>query len=126
MRYRHISFFLTTDQVRRRVKTVTRRAGWRSLKVGTRLWACVKCQGLRKGERAERLAVIEVTAVSREPLRRLIDEPAYGRAECRDEGFPHFTPEQFVAMFCASHKGCTPESEVTRISFRYVPEDERP
>ena len=57
--------------------------------------------------------------VSREPLRRMVDEPAYGRQECVREGFPQLTPEQFVAMFCASHKGCTPDTTVTRIEFRY-------
>jgi len=30
------------------------------------------------------------------------------------------TPEEFVAMFCASHKDCTPTSVITRIEFEYV------
>lgn len=119
---RLMSFSLTTDQVRRLVKTVTRRTGWRTLKPGTRLQAVRKAMGLRKGEHVERLAVIEVVAVSREPLRRLIDHPTYGRTECRAEGFPHLTPYEFVDMFCATHKGCRPESEVTRIEFRYISE----
>jgi hypothetical protein len=33
---------------------------------------------------------------------------------------PNMTPGEFVAMFCATHKGCTPETEVTRIEFEYV------
>jgi hypothetical protein len=125
MKHRCISFFLTTPQIRSRTKSVTRRMGWAPLKPGTRLWACVKCQGLKKGERVERLAMIEVVEVSRERLRRMTDEPAYGRMECVAEGFPHLTPAEFVAMFCASHKGCTPETVVTRIAFRYVQDGAR-
>lgn len=119
---KHISFFLTTPQIRARTKTVTRRMGWRDLKPGTRLWAVVKGQGLRKGERVEKLCLIEVVDVRREDLRRLMEAPAYGRRECVLEGFPHLTPDQFVEMFCASHKGCTPDTDVTRIEFRYVEE----
>jgi hypothetical protein len=117
---RLISFALTTPQIRSRVKTVTRRTGWATLRPGTRLQAVEKGMGLKKGETVTRLAVIEVAEVSREPLQRLIDEPAYGRMECVAEGFPHLTPAQFVAMFCASHAGCTPASVVTRIGFRYL------
>ncbi len=119
---KHISFFLTTPQIRSRVKTVTRRLGWRTLRPGTRLWAVVKAQGLPKGARVERLGVIEVVDVRREPLRCVLDSPSYGRMDVTREGFPHYTPEVFVAMFCGTHKGCTPESDITRIEFRYVDE----
>lgn len=121
---KHISFFLTTPQIRSRSKDVTRRLGWSTLRRDTRLKAVVKGQGLKKGERMESLGVIRVVAVWREPLRKLIDDPTYGAIECRREGFPDLTPAQFVAMFCASHKGCTPDSAVTRIEFMY--EDEVP
>jgi hypothetical protein len=116
---RLISFSLTTPQIRRRVKTVTRRTGWKTLRPGARLQAVEQAMGLRKGQTVTRLAVIEVTEVSHEPLRRMVDEPAYGRTECVAEGFPHLTPAEFVAMFCASHKGCTPDTVITRIGFRY-------
>lgn len=116
---RLMSFSLTTDQIRREVKTVTRRAGWRFVKPGDRIQAVTKAMGLKKGETVERLRVLEVVLVRRERLQRLIDEPSYGRRECVQEGFPQLTPEQFVAMFCASHKGCTPETIITRIEFRY-------
>lgn len=122
---RLISFALTTPQIRSRVKTVTRRTGWATLRPGTRLQAVEKAMGLKKGETVMRLAVIEVVEVTREPLRRLIDEPAYGRVECVSEGFPHLSPIEFVAMFCASHKGCTPETVITRIAFRYLNEGRR-
>lgn len=57
---RNISFALTTDQIRDRTKTVTRRKGWKFLKAGDTLNACVKCMGLRPGEQIERLAIIRV------------------------------------------------------------------
>ena len=43
---RNISFSMTTEQVRRREKTVTRRLGWSDLKPGTILQAVEKAQGL--------------------------------------------------------------------------------
>lgn len=119
---RHISFFLTTDQVRARTKTVTRRMGWRTLRPGTRLQAVVKGQGLRKGDRVEKIGVIEVTDVRREPLFQMGILHG-GRAECAREGFPEMSPAEFIRMFCETHKDCTPESQVTRIAFRYVDEE---
>ena len=122
---RNMSFSLTTPQVRSRTKTVTRRLGWLTLKPGELVQAVVRGQGLRKGERVEKLAVIRVTHVRREPLCRLTDDVGYGAAEVGLEGFrPHsvylWPPAAFVAMFCATHAGCTPESLVTRIQFVYV------
>ena len=76
--------------------------------------------GLRKGERVKRLAVLRVVNVRREPMRRMTDDVAYGTAECAREGFPEMTPAEFVAFFCASHRGCTPETEITRIEFEYI------
>ncbi|MGN2640598.1 hypothetical protein ACTD5D_31400 [Nocardia takedensis] len=40
--------------------------------------------------------------------------------EVRAEGFPDSTPAEFVAFFCRTHTGCTPESVVTRIQWRYL------
>lgn len=119
---RNISFMLTTRQVRDRTKDVTRRRGWRNLKAGDRLQACEKCQGRRNGKPLVKLCVIEVVNVRREPLLTLLRDPAYGVAECRREGFPEMAPREFVDMFCGSHKGCLPESDVSRIEFRYVDE----
>ena len=122
---RNISFMLTTKQVQARTKDVTRRLGWLDLKPGQELGAARKCQGLKRGESIERLAVIRVVAVRREPLRRLTDDVAYGFEEIRREGFAdHPTlcwPSLWVPWFCGSHRGCTPETEVTRIEFAYVP-----
>jgi hypothetical protein len=32
------------------------------------------------------------------------------------------TPAEFIAFFCQSHKGCTPDTEVTRIEWRWADE----
>lgn len=119
---RNMSFELTTEQVRQRRKTVTRRVGWLFLKPGDRLRAVVKSQGLKKGETVEPLAVIEVVRVHRERLRRLLDDWRYGVEETRLEGFALTElgePSKFVAFFAASHH-CTVDDLVTRIEFRYV------
>ncbi len=120
---RNISFSLTTAQVRAGTKDVTRRLGWEFLRPGDKLMACVKCMGRRKGEPLERIRVIEIVDVRREPLRRLTDAVDYGFAELAREGFADDPvlkwPSAWVPWFCSSHKRCTPETEVTRIEFRY-------
>ena len=117
---RGISFAITTDQVKARTKTVTRRLGWWNLQPGNQLKACEKCMGLKKGEKVVVLAIIEVVSVRKEPLRLMADQLEYGIEECRLEGFPDMTPDEFIAMFCRSHTGCTPESDVNRIEYRYL------
>lgn len=117
---KNISFQLTTAQIRARTKTVTRRMGWLDLKPGTLLQAVEKGQGLKKGEKAVKLAVIRVVDARRESLGRMLVEPEYGAAECVLEGFPEMEPAGFVAMFCDSHRDCTPIRSVTRIEFEYV------
>jgi hypothetical protein len=114
---RLISFSHTTDQIRRRTKTVTRRTGWAWLQPGTLLCAVVKSRGLRPGERIKRLAALRVKKVEREPLRRIL---RHGRPECRREGFPDLAAREFVEMFCRTHRGCQPSSIITRIEFEYL------
>lgn len=116
---RLISFFHTQEAVRKQEKTVTRREGWASLKPGTRLRGCKKCQGRKKGEPIEELCKIEVVSVRRERLNRMVIDPEYGQEECIKEGFPDMTPLEFVSMFC-SNIGGEPSSMVTRIEFKYV------
>src|ERR1700722_16534494 len=100
---RNISVALTEEQVLERTKDVTRRLGWEKLQVGTLLQPVRKGQGLKKGEHATKVgSPIRVVAVSREPLRRLIDDQVYGLAEVVREGFPGLTPQQFVTFFMAS------------------------
>lgn len=118
---RNMSFALTTDQIRNRTKTVTRRIGWRFARAGDRIQACVKCMGLQPGEQIERLCVIRVTDVRRERLDRMASELGYGRLEVAREGFPNLSGSEFVALFC-SHMRCEPSLEVTRIEFAYEPE----
>ncbi len=48
---RLMSVALTTDQVRSRQKTVTRRAGWTMLRAGDQLTVCPKVRGRRAGSR---------------------------------------------------------------------------
>jgi hypothetical protein len=111
---RLMSVALTESQVRARTKTVTRRVGWLMLKPGDHLTLCRKVMGRRKGEPLERITDVEVVSVRREPL------AAITFADCISEGFPAMTPAEFVEFFCASHKGCEPGSQVTRISWRYL------
>ena len=115
---RNISFALTTDQIRNRTKTVTRRLRWLNLKNGDVLNACVKWMGFKPGEQIERLGQIRVVSVRREPLSSMWLEP-YGSNEAKSEGFPEMTGAQFVAMFC-KHMKCDEDQEVTRIEFEYL------
>jgi hypothetical protein len=122
---RNISFMLTTQQIRERTKTVTRRNGWTFLKAGDVLCAVEKSQGLGKGGKIKRLCLIRVKNVKCEPLRSMIDDLDYGFEECEREGFPDVGPNEFVAMFCRSHKKTTADSIITRIEFEYVDEEAR-
>lgn len=123
---RNISFALTTQQVENRTKDVTRRIGWKNLKVGERLQACEKCQGLGKGGKIRRLVVIRVKDVRREPLNSLTGKgkpltqytDRMAKRECVREGFPDMSPRQFVKMFC-EHNGCSRRRMITRIEFEY-------
>lgn len=119
---RNISCFLTEEAVRARTKTVTRRLGWHFLKVGTLLRVVRKGMGLKPGERIVPLAVVEVIAVSRQPLETMtLAETPFGVNEVVREGFDHkkMTPAGFVEMFC-KHMNCTPKTVVTRIQWTYV------
>jgi hypothetical protein len=117
---RNISFSLTSPQFLQGRKDVTRRLGWLYLKTGDILMACEKCMGRRPGEPLVRLGPLEVLSVRREPLSDLLKDPAYGREECRREGFPEMSPEEFVAFFCRTHPPCTRDTPVTRIEFRRI------
>lgn len=111
---RLMSFQLTTDQIRNRTKTVTRRLGWAKLKPGTVLCAVVKGMGIPKGDTVERLAYLVVTNVRREKLNSI------GEDDVIREGFFGINWLDFVRMFCR-HMGCRQGDFVTRIEFRYIP-----
>lgn len=110
---RLMSVALTEDDVRSRTKTVTRRLGWRFVQAGDRLTLCRKVMGRKPGEPLVRIAEVEVVDVRRERLDAVTDEDA------TREGFPHYTADDFVAFFVA-HMRCTPDTEVTRIEWRYL------
>ena len=116
---RNMSFMLTVEQYKARTKTVTRRNGWKFAQVGDVVNGCEKCQGLKKGEKIVKLGKHQWTDLRWEPLRRMIDDPAYGAREVVLEGFPEMTPQQFVDMYCR-HNSCTPETMVHRMQFEYV------
>lgn len=116
---RNMSFALTTPQIRARTKSVTRRLGWMDLRPRTELQAIVKGQGLKKGEHPEKICVIRVKSVRREPLMAMLEGSTYGAVEVVKEGFPNMTPRQFVETFC-DHHGVTYDKPITRIEFEYV------
>lgn len=111
---RNMSFMLTTEQMRARTKTVTRRIGWWNVKPGEVLNACVQCQGLAKGQKVEVITRIRVLRAGAEPL------DAITPVECAKEGFPNLSPRQFMSLFMTTHKGARPETIVNRIEFEYL------
>jgi len=119
----HMSFALTTDAIRARTKTVTRRRAWWGLQPGQLLQAVVKGQGLRKGEHVQKLAVIRVVSVRSERLDALIHDTSYGLAECAKEGYADHPdlrwPDRFAAHFAAANN-CALTDYVNRIEFEYV------
>lgn len=110
---RNMSFFITTAQVRDKSKVITRRLGWLFAKPGDIVNACVKCQGLKKGEKIEKICQIKIISIHREPLYCVDDK------EVSREGFIGKTAEWFVEMFCKANK-CTESTIVTRIEFKYI------
>ena len=110
---------LTTQQVIDGTKDVTRRFGWNHLKIGEKIMACEKCQGLGKGGKINRLRMIEIVAVKKELADEITryDEPS---KECAREGFPDMSPEDFVTMLCNANNK-RPSDTVNRIEFRYLP-----
>ena len=121
---RNMSFALTTCQILDGSKDVTRRLGWLQLKPGDLIRPVRKCMGLQPGEKIQPLRdPLRIVSVRRELLRLMLDDIAYGFDEVRREGFewhPAYRwPSTWVEMFCATHKGCTPDTEITRIEFAY-------
>lgn len=114
---RNISFALTTPQFIAGTKDVTRRMGWLFLKPGDELCAVEKGQGLGKGGKIKRLGTIRVLDVRREKLCAIQSYPRYGLDEVAREGFPDLAALEFISFFCDGHKGCTPNSIITRIEF---------
>jgi hypothetical protein len=114
-----MSFSMTTEAMRRREKTVTRRLGWWDLRPGTILQAVEKAQGLRKGERVKPICLVRVVRVEVQELYKVED---LGHAEMVREGFPDLTPWQFIVMFAkANNLGESAGfAAVNRIEFEYL------
>lgn len=117
---RNMSFQLTTAQIMDETKTVTRRNGWEALRVGEIFQAIEKGQGLKKGERVNRLKVLQCVGNHRERLYMVLADKSYGQEEMIKEGFPGMDPINFVTMYCNANKGTHPGDKVSRIEFRYL------
>lgn len=111
---RNMSFMLTKEQIRNKTKTVTRRTGWRRLKAGEIVMAVEKCQGLKKGEKMDKICPIKIIDVSMEMLGDITPE------EVVKEGFPEMGTIEFIDMFCRTHKGVNYSTIITRIEFEYI------
>ena len=111
---RHISFSHTTEQMRAKTKTVTRRLRWATLKAGETLMAAEKIMGLPKGAKIATIGPIEIISVRTEPLETVLQEGPAGMAR---EGFPGMSPAEYVAFFCKANR-CPPSAIIRRIEFR--------
>ena len=104
---------MTTPQFIDRSKDVTRRFGWWFLKPDDQVMGCKKCMGLPKGEKIERLGLIEIVTTKPEPLNLITPD------EVRREGFPDWSPEQFIQML-VDHYNVDPRKICNRIEYRYL------
>jgi len=110
---RNMSFAMTTEQVRRREKWVTRREGWKFLKPGDIVTAVEKGQGLKKGEKVQHICQIRILKTDNVWLGYIT------QGDVIAEGFPDLNPQEFVEMYCKVNK-CGPVHKVNRIEFEYV------
>lgn len=110
---RNMSFMLTVPQIQDQTKDVTRRLGWWNLKPGDVVNACVKCMGLKKGEKVQKICRIKIVSTRREPLYMIT------QADVIREGFYGWSPDKFMDMFC-NHNKCRRFTFVNRIEFKYV------
>lgn len=75
--------------------------------------AVEKGMGLKRGEKVQRIGLVKVVSVRREPLNTITPEDVIR------EGFPGMSPAEFVEMF-ARHNGCAEDEPVNRIEFRHL------
>lgn len=117
---RNMSFAMTQPQIIDYSKTVTRRDGWLNLKPGEVFQGVKKAMGLKKGEKMEKIHMLQCISNRRERLYKMIDDKEYGKAECILEGFPRYEPIDFVNMYVAAKRGRHAGDEVSRIEFRHL------
>lgn len=110
---RNMSFMMTTRQFKARSKDITRRFGWWDAKPGDIYMAVEKGMGLKKGEKMNRLGLIRVVSVRKEPLNAMED------SDCAREGFPEMNAAEFVDMLSKSAKK-HPSEPVNRIEYEYL------
>lgn len=126
---RLISFSMTLDSFADGSKDVTRRF-WKKawVKPGDRMMAVEKAQGIGKGGHVKTLGQIRIKKIEQEVLGAIIQRPIrfpqpaeypHERTEPEREGFPAFSAEQFVEMFCKIHK-CQSTATVYRIEFEHI------
>ena len=111
---RNMSFSMTTPQFRNGSKDVTRRFGWWFIRAGDRVQAVEKAMGLKRGEKMNKLGVIEIVSTRKEPLNTITQD------DCVREGFPHFLPSDFVNMILTAYPNESPESFINRIEFKRI------
>lgn len=112
---RNMSFALTKRQLLDGSKTVTRRLGWKTLKVGDKVRAVDRVMGFRKGESPTVYGTCEILAVRRERLGAICVDPD----DVAREGFPDMNVVEFMTFF-ATKMGCKTSTEITRIEFRFT------
>jgi len=66
-------------------------------------------QGVKKGQKMTKICEIEIISTKKERISSITE------SECVLEGFPGMRPDEFIDMFCKSHKGVTPSSFINRI-----------
>lgn len=110
-----MSFSLTTEQYRRRLKTETLRRGWKNLKPGDRFMGVEKAMGLKAGEKVKRLHASEVVSNVPTPM----DLEHISPENVTAEGFPGMSPAGFLD-FLRTHLGVKPGEVLNRITFRHL------
>jgi hypothetical protein len=107
-----MAFSMTIDQLIMGMKDVTRRQSTK-LKPGQIFIGVDKSMGFKAGQKPIRLAVLKCIRTHEETLEDIYRYPE----DCAREGFPDFSPGQFIDMLC-SHYGAKPEMPVVRIEFQ--------
>lgn len=111
---RNMSFAMTTKQVKQQTKDITRRFSWLFLKPGDIVQPVEKSMGIKKGEQIKKIGgPIRIKSVRMEPLNKITQE------DVTREGFPGWTPGQFVKML-VDHYHVDPDELINRIEFEYI------
>jgi len=115
---RNMSFSHTVNQIKASAKTETTRAGWGFLKPGDKVMAVEKAMGLKKGEKIKKIRPIEIVKVEAITAR----PHNYTQQNVNREGFPEYTPHQFVVNVLFHKCKLRHGQPVNRITFKYIEE----